>query len=169
MSYEFYRVFCATPTELEPERSAFYDVIAEFNEAEAMNRGILFVAVSLVRMPDKRPYQAAVDQNIRDSSYYVQLLEENWGPPERNFERDYAWASNCAADPDSPLRAALLLFKKPLLPHRVDAAIQELKERTGAREFARTDEFKMILRTLLERWLETIAPAQGQHRSAQSC
>ena len=52
MSYRMYRVFCATPgdseADLENERQAFYEVVGELNEAEAMPLGILFVTVSVL-------------------------------------------------------------------------------------------------------------------------
>src|SRR5690242_16237263 len=100
MAYQMYRVFCATPGDLEEERQAFYEVMAELNSDEAMPRGILFVSVSIVPyMSDKRAVQGAVSENIRACCFYVQVLEDTWGPPQKNFERDYALALKCARDP----------------------------------------------------------------------
>ena len=48
--YRIHRVFCATAWELEGERRAFYDLLGEFNEAEAMRRGVLYVPVSLTNV-----------------------------------------------------------------------------------------------------------------------
>jgi len=45
--YRLHKVYCANPWELEAERRAFYDVVGEFNERDAMNAGILL-----------RPYRA---------------------------------------------------------------------------------------------------------------
>jgi hypothetical protein len=43
MSYRLYRVLCATPSDaeadLENERQAFYEVVGQLNEAEAMPLG----------------------------------------------------------------------------------------------------------------------------------
>lgn len=165
MSYEFHRILCATPFELEAERAAFETVLAEFNASDAMKRGVLLVGITLVRMQDKRPYQAAVDDNLRSCSFYLQLLEDSWGPPERNFERDFALAERCAADPASPLREAVMLFKDPLLPDRVETAIRELRARPGALTFTTAEDFRNILRGLLTRWLEALAPPRSQTAS----
>lgn len=118
-----HRIFCATPGDLEEERLAFYKVMGEFNEAEAMPLGILFVSISIVpHMIDKRPYQAVVGENIRSCRHYIQVLEDTWGPPQRNFERDYALASQCVGDPSLPMHEVAVLFKKPLVPNQVEPA-----------------------------------------------
>ncbi len=157
MPFDMHRIFCATPFELEDERNAFYQVMSEFNEAYAMPRGILLVSVSLVpQMADKRPYQAAVNDNIKASRYYIQLIEDSWGPPERNMERDYALAVKYCADPESNLKQSVLLCKKPLLPHRVEPEIVQLKSSGQHLEFDTIDEFKQLLRNLFEGWLESI-------------
>lgn len=169
MPYDMHRIFCATPFELEDERNACHAAISEFNTEEAMPRGVLFVTVSLVpAMADKRPYQAAVNDNIKACRYYVQILEENWGPPQRDMERDYALAAQVAAAPDSKMREAVLLFKKPLLPHRVAADLVTLKGTAGAAEFADAAELKARLLGLLRKWLESVAPrAESSQAAAQ--
>jgi hypothetical protein len=157
MPYQMHRVFCATPGDLEEERQAFYKVVAELNEQEAMPRGILFVSVSLVpNMTDKRAYQGPVAENIRACRYYIQVLEDSWGPPQRNFERDYALAMKCAGDTASPMQEVTVFFKKPLLPHRVEPEIQELKARLNAPEFETIPEFQEQLRRQLSVWLGTV-------------
>src|SRR5450759_4106633 len=110
--YQMHRVFCATSWELERERQAFEDVLGEFNEAEAMKRGVLYVPVSLVNIRDKRPLQYTVDENIHACRHYILALCDNWGPPERNFERDYQLALECRADPSQPMREIAFLLKK---------------------------------------------------------
>jgi len=152
-----HRVFCATPGDLEQERQAFYEVMAGINESEAMPRGILLVSVSLpATTVDKRPFQAAISENVRACRYYVQVLEDNWGPPELNFEREYALATQCVADPAMPMQAVAVLFKKPLLPHQVDPRIAEFKQQLQAHDFATLDEFKSRLLAQLSEWLKTI-------------
>lgn len=144
---------------------AFYKVMAKFNEAEAMPRGILLVSLALpASTADKRPYQAAMAENIRSCGYYIQLLEETWGPPERNFERDYALALRCLEDPEMPMQEVAVMFKKPLVPHQMDPRIEELKqklERDGSRpllEFDTIPEFERQLYELLSTWLARLTP-----------
>ena len=166
MSYDMHRIFCAAAGDLEQERSAFYDAVGDFNAEHAMPRNVLFVAVALPAYCfDKRPFQAAVSENIRACRYYIQVLEDTWGPPEKNFERDYAVACKCAADPGLPMREVAVLFKKPLLPHQVEASVTDLRRQleTGAAQphaaFETIEEYKQQLHRLLAKWLETVAPA----------
>ena len=148
-----HRVFCATPAGLEAERQAFYDVMGEFNAAEAMPRGILMVAVSLPPTTDKRRYEQVMEENVRACRYYLQVLEADWGPPERNFERDFSLARECVDDPAMPMREAAVLFKK------TQAGTAEPPMACGSQrfDFAGVEEFRGIVRALLGRWLETLA------------
>ena len=94
-----------------------------------MPRGLLLVSLALPGTTvDKRPYQAAVGENIRSCRYYVQILEDTWGPPERNFERDYTLALRCLDDPAMPMQDVAVFFKKPLVPHQEDPRVKEFRE-----------------------------------------
>jgi hypothetical protein len=164
MPYQMHRIFCAAPGDLEPERQAFYDAVSDFNQAHAMPRGLLFVSISLPALTiDKRPYQAAIGENVRSCRYYVQLLEDTWGPPERNFERDHALAMRCLADPAMPMQDVAVFFKKPLVPHQVEPGVIELREqkRRDGRlaEFDSPGEFRGLMHEVLFGWLATLAPA----------
>lgn len=53
---------------------------------------------------DKRSYQPVFDDNARASRYYVQILDDSWGPPEMNFERGCRLAQECKADPQMPMK-----------------------------------------------------------------
>src|SRR4051812_48646246 len=137
MPYRMHRVFCATPGDLEEERRAFHDVLGDVNQEEGMAQGILLVPVSILpAVVDKRAFQSAITENIRSCRYYVQVIEDTWGAPEKNFERDYAVALRCAADPELPMQDVAVLFKQPLLPHRVEPDVAEWKRRVQASEFA---------------------------------
>jgi len=155
-----HRIFCAAAGDLEKERDAFYQSMGDFNEECAMPRGILFVAVALPAATyDKRPYLGAIAENIRACRYYIQVLEDTWGPPEKNFEREYAIACQCVSDPGLPMQEVAVLFKKPLLPHQVEPGVAELKQKPGATEFDSIEEYRRQLHGLLSAWLETVAPA----------
>ena len=163
--YAMHRIFCAAAGDLEEEQTAFYNVVGDFNAAHAMPRNVLFVAVALpYQCLDKRPFQAALTENIRACRYYVQVLEDTWGPAEKNFERDFAVACQCAADPGLPMQEVAVLFKKPLLPHQVESSIVEFKRKLEAEntethsEFETIEEYTHQLHRLLAKWLETVAP-----------
>lgn len=136
---------------MEAERSCFYDVIGQFNEAHSMASGILYVPVSLVNVRDKRPVQYVVDENIRDSRHFILLLSENWGPIERNFENDYLLARECAADPALPMHEVALL-------RRIERSGRPLADGIPEPDaaFATMDEFKECIRSLLERWFANL-------------
>jgi hypothetical protein len=159
-----HRIFCATPGDLEPERQVFYDAVGDLNAADGMPRGLLLVALSIPGTTiDKRPYQAAIGDNIRSCRYYVQILEDTWGPPERNFERDYMLALRCLDDPAMLMQDVAVFFKKPLVPHQVDPRVIEFREQRRSEgrllEFDSPGQFRRLLDGVLSGWLATLAPA----------
>jgi hypothetical protein len=151
--YRFLRVFCATAWELEGERRAFYDVIGEFNESAAMQHGILYVPVSITNAPDKRPYQYTIEENIRDCRHYILAVDEDWGPRERNFERDYRLAVECSRAPQLPMRGTAILLRT--LPDGSPSPFGKVLSAAGFSytAFADVEEFRKIVRQLLAEWL----------------
>src|SRR5262245_22116036 len=146
--YQLHRVFCATAWELEGERRVFHDVVGEVKEVESMTRGLLFVPVTLVNIRDKRPFQYAVDENIRACRYYMLAVSDGWGPPERHFERDYRLALACRQDPGLPMRDTALLWQR-LAPE----SVPPVGLPAPTREFTTTDDFNVRVRELLLEWL----------------
>jgi hypothetical protein len=136
---------------MEAERRCFYDLIGEFNEAQAMSKGILYVPVSLVNIRDKRPVQYAVEENIRDARHFILLLSEDWGPAERNFEEDYLLARECAADPALPMREVALL-------HRIGRSGRPLADGIPEPDagFSTMEEFTQCVNGLLSRWFANL-------------
>jgi hypothetical protein len=165
MPYEMHRIYCAAAGDLEEERQAFHRVMADFNEQHAMKRNILLVSVSLPeKLVDKRGYQSVISENIRACSYYIQLIEDTWGPPQRNFEKDYALAQRCLEDPNQKMQGVEVMFKRPLLPNKVDPDVLDFKESLRPQddkffEFGTTRELEQRLAERLTVWLDTIAPA----------
>jgi hypothetical protein len=157
--YRMLRVFCATAWELEGERLAFYDVVGQFNE-EAMKLGILYVPVSLTNAPDKRPLQYTVNQNIRDCRHYILATDEDWGPRERNFERDYRLAIECAADATLPMKGAEILVRTQ--PDGSPSPFGSVLSAAGfpCRNFSTTSDFVETVKQLLSAWLPVDA-AEG--------
>jgi hypothetical protein len=152
--YRMHRVFCATSWELEGERRAFYDVVGEWNETAAMPAGILYIPVSLTNIHDKRAYQFTVEDNIRACRHYILAISEDWGPRERNFERDYRLALECRADASLPLRQTAILVKNqpdgspsPFIATLAAAGF------SGA-VFSGVEDFQQAIRGLLEAWLQ---------------
>jgi hypothetical protein len=151
--YQMQRVFCATSWELEAERRAFYDVVGEVNETGAMTRGVLYVPVTLTNIRDKRPLQYTVEENIRECSYYLLAMTEGWGPPERNFARDYRLAVACRDDASRPMRDVAMLWEKAADGSAVPDGLPQ-----PAAEFSTTDEFRRRVGALLTAWLSSSPP-----------
>ena len=136
---------------MEVERDRFHKLVGEFNEVTAVAKGVLFVPVTLVNVRDKRPVQYAVDENIRDSAYYLLLISGEWGPPERNFRIDYALASQCAADPALPMRDVAVWAKRQ--PSAAPLA-EDLAKPSAA--FSTLEEFDACIHRLLSSHLESL-------------
>jgi hypothetical protein len=155
----FERVFCATSWELEKERRAFHTILADVNEKHAMPAGFLYVPVSLANIRDKRPIQYTIDQNIEDATHYILALDADWGPLERNFERDYYFALECRADAARPMRnVEFLLRARP--DGTPPAFTAELFARGIAhRLFPNTASFEEHVRALLVDWVPANAGA----------
>ena len=149
--FQMHRVFCATSWELEAERGAFYDLVGEVNETESMARGVLLVPVSLVNIRDKRPWQYTLDENIRDCRYFLLALADGWGPPERNFERDYRLALACKSDPALPMHDTAFVWQTPSAGAAPPPGLPP-----PTSEFSTCDEFKTQVRALLSRWTRAI-------------
>jgi hypothetical protein len=151
--YRMHRVFCATAWELEGERRAFCDVLGQFNETEAMASKALYIPVSLTNIHDKRAYQYTVEENIRACRHYILAVSEDWGPRERNFERDYRLALECAADPSLPLlHTAILVRNQP------DGSVSPFIATLAAAGFSSAPfsgpaDFQQAIRGLLAAWL----------------
>ena len=149
--FQMHRIFCATPWELEAERNRFYDLVAAFNETNAMRGGVLYVPVTVTNIRDKRPLQYAIDENIRDCRHYIILLLNDWGPPERNFEIDYHLAVQCVEDSTMPMRSVALLSKRQPSGRK---AAPELPAADAS--FATLEEFDECILGLLSTWMESL-------------
>lgn len=164
MAYEFHRIFCGAPLEVEPEREAFYAAMTDVNENEAMKQGILLVSLSLVpNVASLAAFQGAIDENIRSCRHYIQILGDTWGPPMRSFEGSFELARRCAADPALPMREVALMWKASDQP--LQGKLKKLKEDPpgGVRifEFEDTGSFQKQVRDLLIEWLRGLLAEKG--------
>jgi hypothetical protein len=74
------------------------------------------------------------------------VLGNDWGPPERNFRRDYQRVMQYVADPAKPLRTVTCMA--PANPEGVPEGLP-----TPDCTFSTTEEFKQRVRQLLEEWM----------------
>jgi len=152
MAFRFHRVFCSTPGSLDAECRAFLDVVAQVNE-EIIGLGSLFVPVFLpVNLTNKPALQAVVDQNVEDCSFFVQVLEDTWGPPERNMEHEFQLACHCRDDAALPMKSVALFLKEP-----AKAEFRALAGGDSAHDFATLEEFRAGLLVQLREWSQAFA------------
>jgi hypothetical protein len=162
MAYTIHRIFCAAAAELEPERQTFLDLVSALNEAEAMPRNLLLVPVSIMPyVTNKLAFQSAMGANVRECRFFVQLLQDTWGPPERNFEAEYKLAAELSGDPASLMKGVALFFKAAD-GLELDPGIRELKKSAQSRngcaayEFTSMEQYKQQLQSQLSAWLRAV-------------
>lgn len=160
--YTLHRIFCATPWELELERRAFCDVVGEFNESEAMRHGLLYVPASLVNIRDKRHYEFAIDENVQGCRHSIFVMGKDWGPPERNFQRDYERACQYRSDPTKAMYDVICLA--PTTPHSEKPSDMPAPLAT----FSTIEEFKERIRFLLSAWMAVLLQEGGQNAASKS-
>lgn len=107
------RVFIASPGGLQAEREAFRDVIKEYNDSDAVPRGVLLQAVGWEDTFGGigRP-QSIVNDDVRTSDFCALVLWNRWGSkPDRDSgrydsgtEEEYYLALQCIRDSRSPMR-----------------------------------------------------------------
>ena len=157
--FDVYRVFLSAPGDLEADRQACHDVIAEVNEALAMPEKILLAAVGLRENGQIEAFRSAVSDNVRWSSYFIQIFEDDWGP--RNlFRKLYLLAEECRANAEMPMRELVICLKDA--PHETEAEIlafrRELEEREGVRviRYQSADGMKSPLADALKEWTRAL-------------
>jgi len=164
-----YRVFISTPGDLEDERLAAHNVLSPVLEKDGMPYKILLVPVGLRDNEHIVGYRAAVTENIRQCTYYIQVFQDDWGP--RNlFKKAFHTAEECRGDSGRLMREIVVLLKDA--PHETDPEIlafrKELAEWQGDRVFtyAKLDEFQTILTGIYTAWLKNLVGDAASSASA---
>jgi hypothetical protein len=77
-----YRIFIASPSGLDDERRRFRDTINEYNESDALERGVLFIPVGWeLTLPGLGRPQELINQDLRRCDYCHLVLHDRWGSP----------------------------------------------------------------------------------------
>jgi hypothetical protein len=118
--FDAFRVFISAPGDLEPDRQACHDAVAEANETAAMPAKILLVEVGLRESDHITGNRAIVSDNVRWSSYFVQLFEDDWGPRDL-FRKLFLLAIECRDDATMPMREVVVCLKDA--PHETNPEI----------------------------------------------
>ena len=168
------RVFIASPGGLGDERRAFRDEISEYNDAEAIPRGVVFQAVSWEDTLGAigRP-QSIINEDVRKSDYFVLLLWDRWGsPPDPNSgsglssgtEEEHRVALECYKDAEQPMTQLVLMFKGSIDPQQLSDPGPQLTKVLDFKKgientkshlyetFDTTESFRTLLRRHLADW-----------------
>ena len=134
--FDAYRVFISAPGDLERDRQACHDAIAQANETTAMPEKVLLVEVGLRENDQISSHRSIVSDNVRWSTYFVQLFEDDWGPRDL-FRKLFLLALECRDDVSQPMREVVICLKDA--PRETNADIlafrKELEESPGVRVF----------------------------------
>jgi hypothetical protein len=154
-------VFLGAPGNFAAEQQAFLEAVAEINEAAGMACGRLFVPINSSR---KGYPQDVIEENIRNSRYYVLAVEDTIGIAGNTFERDLWVARRCQADPNLEMKEVVVFLKQMAADQPLQAGAAEFREAVrkpgGLRvvDFADAGEFKTRMRALLSEWLADSHP-----------
>jgi hypothetical protein len=160
-----YRIFIAAPGDLDPDRQVCQDVIANVNETTAMPAKVLLVTVCLRENSQLAGFRSAVTENVRWSSYFVQLFQDDWG--ERDLYRKlFLSAVEFRGDQGMPMRDIVVCLKDA--PHERNQDIlafrRELQELKNIRliRYGTVEELKTQFMEVCSQWArESIERAQA--------
>ncbi|HEY2859503.1 MAG TPA: hypothetical protein VGJ21_13875 [Terracidiphilus sp.] len=157
--FDAYRIFISAPGDLEVDRQACQDAIAHVNAALAMPAKVLLVSLGLREAGHIESNRAIVSDNVRWSSYFIQVFEDDWGP--RNlFYKLFQLALECRDDAAMPMQDIVVCLKDA--PHERDAEIlefrRELRERADVHLicYRKPEEIGQQLEAILVGWTERI-------------
>ena len=118
-SVEAFKVFIASPGDLEKERTAVRDEIRTFTDSYMHEYGAAFSSEGWEDVPGGlRRAQAAINEVVESCDYMILILGSRWGTPpdkDKNYtsgtEEEFHLAKKCIEGADSPMRDVLVLFK----------------------------------------------------------
>ena len=90
-----YRVFLATPSGLDQERRAFRETVQDYNEIDALDRGVVFTPVGWEDTLGgaTRP-QSLINAQLSRWDYFLLALWDRWGSPPSE-DVDSRFSSGC--------------------------------------------------------------------------
>jgi hypothetical protein len=132
--FDAYRIFISAPGDLELDRQACYDAVSQANEATAMPARVLLVSVGLRDNDQISSSRSITSDNVRWSSYFIQLFQDDWGPRDL-FRKLFLLAVECRDDASMPMRELVVGIKDA--PNETNPEIlafrKELEERADLR------------------------------------
>ncbi len=169
--FDMHNVFLSAPGDLERERETVQGAISEVNADQAMPFKILLCTVGLNNDGSIVGFRSAVAENVRQSSYFIQIFEDDWGP-KNLFRKMFQLGVDCRDNPALPMREVAVFLKAA--PRETDPEIlafrQELADRTDLPvfHFDHVENLKALLVEKSREWVQSILAAGGGiRRSAE--
>jgi len=157
--FDMHRIFIAGPGDLERERDAVRGAISQANEEEAMPHKILLVSAGLREDAQIVNFRAAVSENVRDSEYFIQIFEDEWGP-KNLFRKTFYVALECRDDAAMPMREVVVFLKnaRTETDPEIVAFREELEQTPGIRlyRFKTPAELTAQVREVCSQWVREI-------------
>jgi len=162
--FDDYRVFVSAPGDLEPDRQACYDILAEINESTAMPAKLLLVAVGLRDNNQITGSRSIVSDNVRWSAFFIQLFQDDWGPRDL-FRKLFLLAAECRDDVAMPMRGVVVCLKDA--PDETSAEVLAFREELAGRKDMRVlryhsvDDLKEQLAEVCQTWARELIASAG--------
>jgi hypothetical protein len=163
--FDSYRIFISAPGDLEPDRQACYDAIAAVNESCAMPAKILLASVGLRDSSQIESNRSIVSDNVRWSSYFIQMFQDDWGPRDL-FRKIFLLSLECRDDAVTPMRDVVVCLKDA--PHETNSQILAFRaELEGLQDvrllrYSRPEEIRKKLEEVCTGWAESIVEAKTE-------
>jgi hypothetical protein len=163
--FDVYRIFISAPGDLEPDRQACHDAIAAVNENCAMPAKILLVSVGLRENSQIESSRSIVSDNVRWSSYFIQVFQDDWGPRDL-FRKVFLLALDCRDDAAMPMRDVVVCLKDA--PHETNPQILAFRAELEGREdvrvlrYSQTEEMRQKLEEVCKGWTESIVATKTE-------
>jgi hypothetical protein len=161
--FDDYRVFISAPGDMDRDREACYDAISQADAETAMPAKILLVSVGLRDNSHIEGNRSIVSDNVRWSSYFIQLFQDDWGPREL-FRKLFTLAIECREDAGMPMRDVVVCLKSA--PHETNHDVlawrRELEERTDLRviRYDRPEELQTRVEEICTGWVRALIAAR---------
>lgn len=163
--FDDYRVFISAPGDMDRDREAAYNAVAHVNGELSMPAKILLVTVGLRENAQIDGHRSIVSDNVRWSSYFIQLFQDDWGPREL-FRKLFLLAVECRDDSSMPMREVVICLKNA--PHETDERVlawrRELAEWPNLRviQYERLDELQQRITEVCTAWTHELIAAGAE-------
>jgi hypothetical protein len=167
--FDSYRIFISCPGDLEQDRQVCHDAISRANEATAMPAKVLLVTVDLRDNSQIVGNRAIVSDNVRWSTFFIQLFQDDWGPRDL-FRKLFLLAAECRDDAEMPMRDVVVCLKDA--PKETDPEIlafrRELEERTDLSVFryVSVDDLRVHLLEVCNGWARGVIDSKTASEAA---